>query len=54
LLLVLALSGCARLEAIAPDVDPLSQVDAALIGDWTPVVENVGASIGAPERKVIG
>ncbi len=42
LVLVLALSGCARLEAIAPDVDPLSQVDAEFIGDWTPLVETVG------------
>jgi hypothetical protein len=41
MVLILALTACARLEAIAPDVDPLSRIDAELIGDWTPVVEIV-------------
>ena len=38
----LVLGACAELEAIAPDVDPLAQVEPSAIGDWSPEVELVG------------
>ena len=40
-LLVFALTGCTRLEAIAPDVDPLADVHAPSIGDWSPHYETI-------------
>ena len=41
LALAVALSACSRLEAIAPDVDPLADVHAPSIGDWSPRHETV-------------
>ena len=39
--LALVLTACARLEAIAPDIDPLADVQPGAIGDWTPRNETV-------------
>ncbi len=41
LAITLAVSACARLEAIAPDVDPLADIHAGSIGDWGPRYETV-------------
>ena len=41
LVLAFAITGCSRLEAIAPDVDPLADVHAPSIGDWSPHYEIV-------------
>ncbi|MDH3249719.1 MAG: hypothetical protein OEQ47_12190 [Acidimicrobiia bacterium] len=41
LALTVAVTGCTRLEAIAPDIDPLADVHADSIGDWSPRYEIV-------------
>lgn len=40
--LMLVVTSCTRLEAIAPDVDPLADVHAGVVGDWSPRYETVG------------
>lgn len=38
---VVLLGACSNLVALVPDVDPLAAVDVELLGDWSPVIEEV-------------